>query len=245
MAGYQRYLVRFEFNPSSVVHTPSLRSCPDCSKCVDCKKKDLSVYPFYDTREPETFNNDLQKQVTVQRQETRTMDTNEKVFQKGDKCFYKSKNGLYQEGTIESVDNAAQPTSYGVKILPYFIETNAEKLFRAIPDDDEVSDGGVLQEDPLHEIQSNPVIEQNEGPWRQTNNELSRQSQYFFNGSAEYDTDSGELSSEGVGRSRGARAETVNDAGVFWSHPVIRDPIRFQNRRHKLSSEPRKKGMQV
>jgi len=245
MPSYHAYLVSVELHPPSGEHTPLSRSCPGCSKCVDCKQKESPVYTFYDTMKPGTFNKISQEPVTVNSEETRTTDTNEKEFKRGDRCFYKSNEGLLRHAIITKVDHSVTPISYEVKILEYFTETNAEKLFRKIPDDDEVSDGGVLQEDPLHEIQSNPVIEPNEGPWRQTNNELSRQSQYFFNGSAEHDTDSGELSSEGAGRSRGARAETVNDAGVFWSHPVIRDPIRFQNRRRKLSSEPRKQGKQV
>ena len=231
-----------ELHPPSGEHTPLSRSCPGCSKCGDCKQKESPVYPYCDTMKPGTFNKDSQVPVTVNSEETRTTDTNEKVFQKGESCFYKSEHGPFEQGIIESVDNSENPTSYGVRILPRMKETTAKNLYRELP---QYYSQGVLQEDPLHEIQSNPVIEPNEGPWRQTNNELSRQSQYFFNGSAEHDTDSGELSSEGAGRSRGARAETVNDAGVFWSHPVIRDPIRFQNRRRKLSSEPRKQGKQV
>ena len=243
MAGYHAYFVSVKLHPPSVVHTPSSRPCPDCSKCVDCKQKELAGFPFYDKREPETFNVDSQKPVNVKRQETRTTDTNEKEFKRGDICFYKSNEGLLRNAIITKVDHSETPISYEVKILEYFTVTTAEKLCSRQPDDGEVSDGGILQEDALHEIQSNPVIEQTEGPWSQSNKELSRQSTYFLNESPEHDTDSGELSSEGAGRSRGARAETVNDRGVFFGHPVIRDPIRFPNRRRKLSSESRKTRM--
>jgi len=170
MPGYHAYLVNV-----SVEHTPLSRSCPGCSKCVYCKKNESPVYPYHEKTEPNTFHVDSKEPVTVNREETRTTDTNEKEFKKGDKCFYKSRP--FQEGIIENVDNSVNPTSYGVQIIPRSIETTAEKLFREIPDDGEVSDGGVLQEDPVHEIQSDHIVAvaENNGPWTQSNEQLKNQ----------------------------------------------------------------------
>ena len=168
-------MVSFEWSPSSVVHTPSSRPCTGCSKCVDCKQKELPVYPFYDTMKPGTFNNDLQKQVTVQRQETRTTDTNENVFQKGDKCFYKSKHGPFEEAIIENVDNSVNPPSYAVRILPRVKDTTAEKLYREVPDHGEVSNDGSLHDDSPHEMEFKHIVAENRGPWNQSKNELNNQ----------------------------------------------------------------------
>jgi len=172
MAGYQRYLVSLEWSPSSVVHTPSSRPCPGCSKCVYCKKNELPVYPFYDTREPKTFNNDLQKQVTVQRQETRTTDINEKVFQKGEKCFYKSKFGPFQEAIITKVDNSVTPISYEVQILAHYKDTDAGNLYREIP---QYHSEHEMSHDPVHETQSDHIVAENNGPWSQSNEQLNNQ----------------------------------------------------------------------
>jgi hypothetical protein len=121
---------------------------------------------------PGTFNKDSQEPVTVNSEETRTTDTNEKVFQKGESCFYKSEHGPFEEGIIESVDNSENPTSYEVRILPRMKETTAKNLYRELP---QYYSPGVLQEDPVHENQSNHVVAQNNGPWIQSNQHLNNQ----------------------------------------------------------------------
>lgn len=172
MPGYNRYIVAFEFRPSSPVNTPSSGPCPGCSGCSDCKKKKFPGFPFYNTRNPGTLNNDLPQPLAVQSQETRTTDTNEEEYKEGDKCFYQPKDGPFEEGTVVSVDKSVKPFSYRVQLLPRTKETIAENLRKELPSYYTPEN---LQEHPLHLIQSKPVIAQTGGPLSQTQNELNRQ----------------------------------------------------------------------
>jgi len=200
---YNRYIVAVGLIPSSPVHTQSSGPCPGCSGCSDCKKKEFPVHSFSDTTNPGTLNNDLPQPLTVQSQETKTTDTNEKEFRKGDICFYKSNDGHYEEATIESVTNGSNPVSYVIKFIPKHRETTAERLFKTVPDDGEVSDGGVLQEHQLHKTQYNPVIQQNEGPWRRSQEQVKNESQKLFGDTSNYKVKYDALRSEGAGHSHG------------------------------------------
>jgi hypothetical protein len=155
---------------------------------------------------PGTFNKDSQVPVTVNSEETRTTDTNEKVFQKGESCFYKSEHGPFEQGIIESVDNSDNPTSYGVRILPRMKETTAKNLYRELP---QYYSQGVLQEDPVHETQSDDIVAGNNGPWSQSNKQLNNQSQELFSMLQKSGVYRDAVRFEGAGHSRGASKLTV------------------------------------
>jgi hypothetical protein len=172
MSGCNRYLVRFEWSPSSIIRTSPLRPCSGCSKCADCEKEKLAVVPYHEETEPNTFHVDSKEPVTVNREETRTTDTNEKEFKKGETCFYKSENGPFEEGIIESVDNSLYPPSYTVKLIPRVKVTTAKNLYRELP---RYYSQHEMSHDPVHEIQSDHIVAGNNGPWSQSNEQLKNQ----------------------------------------------------------------------
>jgi len=201
MSGYNRYLVAIRFTPSSSVHTQSSGPCPGCSGCRDCKKKELPVYPFSDTTNPGTSDNDLSEPMNVQSQETRTTDTNEEEYKKGEKCFYKTRDGLFEEGIIVSVDKSETPCSYEVKILPHIKNTTADNLHKELPSYYKSED---LKEYPVNEIEEKGITALNDGPWHQSQEQVNNQSQKLFPMIPKSNVYRDAVRSEGAGHSHGA-----------------------------------------